>query len=209
MRRVGHPSEVFSIGQVVEAEEIGTWRGELRLSARACENPRLRAFVTGTVPGDVVSGTVESVHNFGVFVHLDGEPGGLCTGFIRVIDLTWSPISHASEVVQAGQRVTGEVVVSETRSGQVTISLKALQPDPLIAFAAQEGSALQGPVTKVVPFGVFVRVADAVEGLLHRTELPPEAVDGERILVREGDVLGVQVVEVDLQRHRVRLSRSD
>ncbi|MFK0258784.1 S1 RNA-binding domain-containing protein [Streptomyces sp. NPDC090445] len=132
MRRcIEHPSEVFEVGREMEAEEIGRRRGEqLWLSARACENQDLRGFLTGIRPGQVVSGTVSGVHDFGVFVHLDGEPDGRCTGFIRLPDLSWSWIDHPSQAVEPGQRITAEVIMSETREGQVTISLKALQDNP-------------------------------------------------------------------------------
>jgi small subunit ribosomal protein S1 len=115
----------------MEAEEIGRRRGEqLSLSARACENQELRSFLTGIRPGQVVSGTVSGVHDFGVFVRLDGEPAGVLTGFVRVPDLSWSWIDHPSQAVEPGQRITAEVITSETRKGQVTISLKALQDNP-------------------------------------------------------------------------------
>ncbi|MEK2472702.1 S1 RNA-binding domain-containing protein [Streptomyces noursei] len=125
MRHVANPSELFEVGQEIDAEEIGRWGGgELHLSARACEIPALRSFLLAKEPGQVVAGTVAGVHDFGAFVHLDGEPDGLCTGFVRVPDLTWSRIDHPSEVVEAGQRITAEVITAETRSGQVTLSLK-------------------------------------------------------------------------------------
>lgn len=155
LRRGEHPSELFEIGQELNAEEIGRWgEGQLHLSARACEIPPLRSFLLAMERGQVVTGIVADVHNFGVFVHLDGEPDGLCTGFIRVPDLTWSRIDHPSEAVEAGQRITAEVIVAETRSGQVTLSLKALQEDPLIRFADQVGRVVTGPITKIIPFGV-------------------------------------------------------
>ncbi|MEV6512835.1 S1 RNA-binding domain-containing protein [Streptomyces sp. NPDC051642] len=209
IRRADHPSEVFTAGQQIEAEEIGRRRGQLNLSARACENPELRAFLVAIQPGQIVSGTVSGVHNFGVFVHLDGEPQGLCTGFIRVPDLTWSWIDHPSDVVEAGRRLTGEVIMSETRSGQVTISLKALLEDPLVRFADQTGHVLNGTVTKIVPFGVFVRLAPGIEGLLHVSEMTDAPVDSPAQLVSEGDQITVRVAEVDLQRHRVRLCAHD
>ncbi len=159
--------------------------------------------------GQVVTGTVAEVPNFGVFVHLDGEPDGLCTGFIRVPDLTWSRIDHPSEVVQAGQRITAEVIVAETRSGQVTLSLKALREDPLIRFAKQAGRVVTGRITKVIPFGVLVQLAPEVEGLLHISELTDEPVETPDQLVREGELIAVKVAEVDLQRHRVRLRAAD
>ncbi|MFG3093524.1 S1 RNA-binding domain-containing protein [Streptomyces sp. NPDC048202] len=210
MRQAEHPSELFEIGQEIVAEEIGRWReGQLHFSARACEVPALRSFLLAMGRGRVVTGTVSGVHDFGVFVHLDGEPKGLCTGFIRVPDLTWTRINHPSEAVEAGQRVTAEVIIAETRSGQVTLSLKALREDPLIRFADQVGQVLTGPITKIIPFGVFVQLAPEVEGLLHLSELTDEPVETPDQLVEEGELLTVRVAEVDLQRHRVRLSAAD
>ncbi|WP_229701170.1 S1 RNA-binding domain-containing protein [Streptomyces camponoticapitis] len=206
MRRMEHPSELFEVGQEVNAEEIGRWReGQLHLSARACEIPALRSFLLAFERGQVVAGTVSGVHNFGVFVHVDGEPDGLCTGFIRVPDLTWGWINHPSEAVEAGRRITAEVIVAETRTGQVTLSLKALREDPLIRFADQVGRVLTGPITKIVPFGVFVRLASDVVGFLHLSDLTDEPVETPDQLVDEGELIPVEVAEVDLRRHRVRL----
>ncbi|MGW4688513.1 S1 RNA-binding domain-containing protein [Streptomyces sp. NPDC004244] len=206
MRRMEHPSELFEVGQEINAEEIGRWReGQLHLSARACEIPALRSFLLSLEGGQVVAGTVSEVHNFGVFVHVDGEPDGLRTGFIRVPDLTWGWLDHPSEVVEAGQRITAEVIIAETRTGQVTLSLKALHEDPLIRFADQVGQVLTRPITKIVPFGVFVQLAPDVVGLLHLSELTDEPVETPDQLVDEGELITVRVDEVDLQRHRVRL----
>ncbi|MFE9803728.1 S1 RNA-binding domain-containing protein [Streptomyces goshikiensis] len=210
MRRMEHPSELFEVGQEIDAEEIGRWReGQLHLSARACEIPALRSFLLSLEGGKVVAGTVSEVHNFGVFVHVDGEPDGLCTGFIRVPDLTWGWIDHPSDVVEAGQRITAEVIIAETRSGQVTLSLKALQEDPLTGFADQVGRVLTRPITKIVPFGVFVQLAPDVVGFLHLSELTDEPVETPDQLVDEGELITVRVDEVDLQRHRVRLGATD
>ncbi|MFF3392648.1 S1 RNA-binding domain-containing protein [Streptomyces sp. NPDC002669] len=210
MRRTEHPSELFEVGQEIDAEEIGRWReGRLHLSARACEIPALRSFLLGLERGQVVTGTVSAVHNFGVFVHVDGEPDGLCTGFIRVPDLTWGWISHPSEAVEAGRRITAEVIIAETRSGQVTLSLKALREDPLIRFADQVGRVLTGPIVKIVPFGVFVQLAPEVVGFLHLSELTDEPTGTPDQFVDEGELITVKVAEVDLRLHRVRLGAAD
>ncbi|MGP3690426.1 S1 RNA-binding domain-containing protein [Streptomyces sp. IBSNAI002] len=210
LRRREHPSELFAIGQRLDAEETGRWdEGELHLSARACEIPPLRSFLLSREREQVVTGTVAGVHDFGVFVHVDGEPEGLCTGFIRVPDLTWSRIDHPAEAVETGQRVTGEVITAETRSGQVTLSLKALQEDPLIRCADQAGRVVTGTITKVVPFGVFVRLAPDLEGFLHLSEPTDEPVDTPGQLVHEGRQITVKVAGIDLERHRLRLCAAD
>ncbi|MFF8787621.1 S1 RNA-binding domain-containing protein [Streptomyces sp. NPDC015125] len=160
----------------------------------------------------MVTGTVAEVHTFGIFVHIDGEPEGLRTGFIRVPDLTWSRIDHPSDAVEAGQRITAEVSVAETRSGQVAVSLKALQEDPLIRFADQVDRVDRvaiGSITKIIPLGVFVQLAPDVEGRLHLSELTDEPVEDPAQLVGEGELITVTVAEVDLRHHRVRLCAAD
>ncbi|MFG3101034.1 S1 RNA-binding domain-containing protein [Streptomyces sp. NPDC048182] len=206
MFRTEHPSELFEIGQEIDAEEIRHWgETELYFSAKACEIPALRSFLLTLEPGTIVTGTVAGVHGFGVFVHVDGEPEGLRTGFIRVPDLTWDWISHPSEAVEVGQRITGEVVVTETRSGQVTLSVKALRENPLIRFADHVGQVLTGTVVKIVPFGVLVRLAPEVMGFLHLSELTAESIETPEQLVEEGESIMVEVAEVDCRRQRVRL----
>lgn len=211
-RRAEDPAEIVTMGQRIEVEVIGVdWRRELvLLSAKACEDQALRAFLVGIRRGEILTGTVADVRNFGVFVNLDGEPadnitGYNGTGFIRVPELSWSHIDHASDVVEVGQRVTVEVLNADTRQGQVTVSLKALQEDPLIRFADHVGEIISGQITKIVPFGVFVRVAEGIDGLLHISELSDEPVESPDEIVQVGEVITVRIAEVDLQRHRVRL----
>ncbi|GAA2395771.1 hypothetical protein GCM10010420_21640 [Streptomyces glaucosporus] len=196
-----HPSEIVRVGQEIAVEVIGVLegRGRVPLSARACEDRELRAFLLGVRPGEIRTGTVAAVRNFGVFVHLDGEPPGRCTGFVNVPELTWRHVGRPSEVVRAGQRVSAEVLASDTRRGQVALSLKALEEDPLVRLAERVGETVAGPVTRIVPFGVFVRVADGIEGLVHTSGLPEGG-------VREGDRLTVRIAEVDRRRRRVSLS---
>ncbi|MEU0742920.1 S1 RNA-binding domain-containing protein [Streptomyces sp. NPDC006134] len=98
------------------------------------------------------------------------------------------------------------MIIAETRSGQVTLSLKALQEDPLIRFADQVGRVLTGPVTEILPFGVFVQLAPDVVGFLHLSELTDEAAESPDHLVEEGELITVKAAEADLRRRRVRLS---
>lgn len=206
-KATGHPSEVVSIGQQLTFEVIGVdWQQErLWASAAACEDPALRAFLLGLRRGATHQGQVQSVHNFGVFVNLDGEPDP-CTGFIRIPELSWRSFDHPADVVTAGQRVAGEIIGIDTRRGQVQLSLKALQEDPLLPFVDQAGLVTTGRVTKLIPFGAFVRIADGIEGFVHNTEFRDEPVEGPGQIVSEGDEITVRIVEVDLVRRRLALS---
>ncbi|WP_212996970.1 S1 RNA-binding domain-containing protein [Winogradskya consettensis] len=195
--RIPH-SEMFdaagtaTIGQTFEAETISL--DPIMLSARACANPAVRAFLLSLRRGQIISGTVTSVRNFGVFLALDGEPAESETGFIQVPELTWSHISSTTEVVEPGRRVTGKILDIDTRRAQVSVSLKALQPDPFLPYATRVGETLTAPVTKVVPFGSFIRLAPQVHAMLRGTDPYPI-----------GTELTVTIAEVDLRRRRIRV----
>ncbi|WP_435191352.1 S1 RNA-binding domain-containing protein [Streptomyces sp. bgisy126] len=207
-KAIGHPSEAVSIGQQLTFEVIAVdWQQErVWASASACEDPALRVFLLGLRRGATHQGQVQSVHNFGVFVNLDGEPVDQCTGFIRGPELSWRRIDHPADAVTAGQRVVGEIIDVDTRRGQVQLSLKALQEDPLVPFADQAGLVTTGQVTKLIPFGAFVRIADGIEGLVHNTEFRDEPVEHPDQIVSEGEEITVRIVEVDLVRRRLTLS---
>lgn len=207
-KEIGHPSEAVSIGQRLTFEVIDVdWRRKcVWISASACEDPALRAFLVGLRHGATHRGQVQSVHTFGVFVNLDGEPDNQCTGFLRNPELSWQWIGHPSDVVTAGQRIEGEILYVDTRRQQVQLSLKALQANPLVPFADQVGLVATGRVTKLIPFGAFVRIADGVEGLLHNTEFRDEPVEHPDQIVSEGDEITVRIIEVDLTRNRLTLS---
>ncbi|MFH7335182.1 S1 RNA-binding domain-containing protein [Streptomyces sp. KHY 26] len=200
-RRIERPSDVLTVGQRVRAEVTMRDGGRTLLSGRACEDEALYRFLLGIARGDVVTGTVSSVHRFGVFVRLDGEPAHPVyegTGFVNVPELSWSRFDDPADVVAPGRRITAQVLVADTRRGQVALSLKALQDDPWDASAPAVGDVVTGPVTKIVPFGVFVRVNAFVEGLVHSGELAGRSVE-------EGQELRVGVLEVDRARRRLRL----
>ncbi|MFJ4524289.1 S1 RNA-binding domain-containing protein [Streptomyces sp. NPDC088810] len=198
------PAQVVAAGRRIRAQVQGVdaRSGRVVLSAEACEDEALYRHLLRARPGDVVTGAVAAVHHFGVFVRLDGEPAHPVypgTGSVRVPDLTWSRIDHPADVVRPGQRVTGEVIAADSYQGEVVISLKALQEDPWDSLGLAVGEVVAGPVTKVVPFGAFVRVRPAAEGLVHVSGL------GGR-LVAEGQELTVRVLEVDRVRRRIRLA---
>jgi ribosomal protein S1 len=151
--------------------------------------------------GTVVHGTVSGIHNFGVFVRLEGDPADdPGTGFIRIPELAWEHFDDPAAVLHVGQRLSTEVLDYDVARGQVQLSLRALRPDPLAEFAGRVGQEVSGPVVKVVPFGVFVRVAPGIEGLLHESVLTWQPAVGETV--------AVVITEVDPPRRRVLLQPS-
>ena len=148
-------------------------------------------------------GTVSSIVNFGAFVDLGGVDG-----LVHVSELSWKHVDHPSEVVAVGQEVEVEVLDVDLERERVSLSLKATQEDPWKEFERkyQAGEIIEGQVTKLVPFGAFVRVAQGIEGLVHISELSDQHVESPEPVLSVGDQVRVKVIDVDVSRRRISLS---
>ncbi|MBK3575017.1 S1 RNA-binding domain-containing protein [Streptomyces sp. MBT65] len=159
------------------------------------------AFLKTLRRGQLVTGTVTSIASFGVtFVDIGGF-----TAMINIPELSWRPFNHPSDVVNVGQEVTAEVLDVDMVWERVPLSLRAVQEDPWPQVAQRIGEVVIGPVTKIVPFGVFVRIEDredGFQGLVHTSELD----ESSRDVAEVGDALTVKIIDVDLARRRIALS---
>ena len=197
------------IGQEIEAKiiELDKNRNNVVLSRRAwleqTQSEVRSTFLNQLEKGQVRTGVVSSIVNFGAFVDLGGVDG-----LVHVSELSWKHIDHPSEVVEVGDEVTVEVLEVDLDRERVSLSLKATQEDPWQAFARTHalGQVVPGKVTKLVPFGAFVRVEDGIEGLVHISELAVRHVDLAEQVVSVNDELFVKVIDIDLDRRRISLS---
>ena len=176
------------------------------------ENPELWAFLESLRRGEILSGTVAAIEPFGVFVALDDGPQHPVfpgVGFITIPELSWQRFEAASDVVHVGQRASCEFLQFDSWNLEARLSLRATQPDPFQAFTdgVAVGQKLHGRVTKLVPFGVFVQIADGLEGFVHLQELTWASVETPSDAVQVGDEVTVVVTEVDRERRRLVLSR--
>ncbi|MDK8100345.1 30S ribosomal protein S1 [Winkia neuii] len=197
------------VGREIEAKiiELDKNRNNVVLSRRAwleqTQSEVRSSFLQTLQKGQIRSGVVSSIVNFGAFVDLGGVDG-----LVHVSELSWKHIDHPSEVVEVGQQVTVEVLDVDMDRERVSLSLKATQEDPWQAFARTHaiGQVVPGKVTKLVPFGAFVRVEDGIEGLVHISELAVRHVDLPDQVVKVGEEIFVKVIDIDLDRRRISLS---
>lgn len=197
------------IGQQLEAKiiELDKNRNNVVLSRRAyleeTQSAVRSSFLNDLEKGQVREGVVSSIVNFGAFVDLGGVDG-----LVHVSELSWKHIDHPSEVVEVGQPVTVEVLEVDLDRERVSLSLKATQEDPWQAFARTHalGQIVPGKVTKLVPFGAFVRVEDGIEGLVHISELATRHVDLAEQVVSVGEEVFVKIIDIDMDRRRISLS---
>ncbi|WP_256842390.1 30S ribosomal protein S1 [Ornithinimicrobium cryptoxanthini] len=198
------------VGQQIEAKiiELDKNRNNVVLSRRAwleqTQSEVRTTFLKELQKGQVRSGVVSSIVNFGAFVDL----GGGVDGLVHVSELSWKHIDNPGEVVEVGDEVTVEVLDVDMDRERVSLSLKATQEDPWQHFARTHaiGQVVPGKVTKLVPFGAFVRVEDGIEGLVHISELAERHVELPEQVVTVGSDIFVKVIDIDLERRRISLS---
>ena len=197
------------VGREIEAKiiELDKNRNNVVLSRRAwleqTQSEVRQNFLNTLQKGQIRKGVVSSIVNFGAFVDLGGVDG-----LVHVSELSWKHIDHPGEVVEVGQEVTVEVLDVDMDRERVSLSLKSTQEDPWQQFARthQIGQVVPGRVTKLVPFGAFVRVEEGIEGLVHISELADRHVEIPEQVVQVGDEIFVKIIDIDLDRRRISLS---
>ena len=197
------------LGKQIEAKiiELDKNRNNVVLSRRAfleaSQSEVRHGFLNQLEKGQIRKGVVSSIVNFGAFVDLGGVDG-----LVHVSELSWEHVDHPAKVVEVGQEVTVEVLDVDFERERVSLSLKSTQEDPWQHFARthQLGQVVPGEVTKLVPFGAFIRVAEGIEGLVHISELASRHVEIPEQVVQVGDSTFVKVTDIDLERRRISLS---
>ncbi|MDX8401352.1 MAG: S1 RNA-binding domain-containing protein, partial [Mariprofundaceae bacterium] len=200
-RLVGEACEVEVIEARRKPENVVVSR---RRPLERVREAQRKAFFERAQVGDRVTGEVRRLTDFGAFVDIGGVDA-----LLHVSDIAWQRLGHPSEMLSPGQVVTAEIVRLDPESGKVSISMKALQADPWEKVAAtyEPGMRLTGTVRQLLDFGAVVELEPGIEGLIHRSELSwtRRDVRPDQVL-SEGDVVDVQVLEVDPGKRRIRLS---
>jgi small subunit ribosomal protein S1 len=197
------------VGKEIECKiiELDKNRNNVVLSRRAyleeTQREQRDEFLANLKPGEIRSGVVSSVVNFGAFVDLGGMDG-----LVHVSELSWKHVDHPSSVVTVGDEVTVQVLDVDLSRERISLSLKATQQDPWQEFATshQVGELVYGRVTKLVPFGAFVQVGEGIEGLVHISEMAVHHVEAPEQVVTPGEELWVKIIDIDLDRRRISLS---
>ncbi len=187
--------------------ELDRERNRLILSERAATREMRKGqkerLLTELKEGDIRTGTVTSVADFGVFVALGGVDG-----MIHLSELSWTKINHPSDLVKVGDQVQVQVLSVERERERIALSLKRLQPEPwtTVEERYKVGQLVTGTITKLASFGAFARLDDNIEGLVHVSELADRRIQHPKEVVKEGDQVTLRVIRIDAARRRLGLS---
>jgi small subunit ribosomal protein S1 len=205
--RVGHPSEIFQIGDQVEVVVLHFDRETGRVSLgykQKSSDPW--ANVEDRYPvGAKVNGRIVSLTNYGAFVEL--EPG--VEGLVHVSEMSWTRrVRHPSKLVNVGDPV--EVMVLEVNKGtkRISLGMKQVESDPwaTIQERYQPGARVQGKVRNLTDFGAFVELEPGVDGLLHISQMSNRPIATPADILNVGDELTLMVIRVDPNERRIGLS---
>jgi small subunit ribosomal protein S1 len=181
--------------------EVDRQRRRLVLSQRNAQKEyrekQKSRLLSDLAEGQVRSGTVTGLRDFGAFVDLGGADG-----LIHISELSWRRVKHPSEVLAVGQEVEVEVLKVDRDSKRIGLSLKRRQPDPWqrVGERFQPGQVVEGTLTRLAPFGAFVDLGEGVEGLLPTNQIANQPG------VVEGATLRVRVLNVEPDRQRIGLA---
>lgn len=206
-KKVSHPSKVVQVGETVETVVLNIDRNRHRISLglkQVMPNPWLLLKEKYAI-GSVIKGSVRNVTDFGLFVGVEEGIDGL----VHISDLDWAKkIKHPSELYKKGDIVEAKVLGIDVENERFSLGIKQLMGDPweVIAQKNPVGSKIEGEITKIADFGVFVRIEDRVEGLVHVSQLSTERVDKPSSLFKVGDHISAEVINIDTQERRIGLS---
>jgi small subunit ribosomal protein S1 len=154
--------------------------------------------------GQIATGTVKAITDFGAFIDLGGVDG-----LLHITDMSWSRVSHPSEVVAVGDKLDVKVLNVDREANKIALGLKQRFPDPWedIEKKYPPGSRVKGKVVNILPYGIFVEIEKGIEGLVHISEISwAKRVENLSSTFAIGDVVEIQVLSIDKESRKIALS---
>ena len=153
--------------------------------------------------GDVHSGVVSGLRDFGAFVDLGGADG-----LVHISELAWHRVRHPGEILQVGQEVKVFILRVDVKGRRIGLSLKRLQQNPWerISDLYHVGQLVEGKVSRLTDFGAFIRMEPGIEALLHLSQMDEPQPEHPSLIVHEGQDLLMRVVNIEPERQRLGLS---
>lgn len=199
-KMVGQPISVRVI-------EVDRERRRLILSERAASTESRQSLkervIDGLEEGQVYTGRVTSLANFGAFINVNGADG-----LVHLSELSWDHIEHPREALEVGQEVKVKVINVDREKKRIGLSVRALLDDPRRSRIEKYsvGQLVEGKITRLTKFGAFARLEDDVEGLIHISELSDHRVEHPKEVLKEGDVKTLRVIRIEPDQRRIGLS---
>lgn len=181
--------------------------GKLIFSEKAAGDVAFRQKLAQIKIGSRLKGEITGIVNFGLFVRVQLADDEEMEGLVHISEVSWDHIEDLNKKFIIGDKIDVEVI--STENNRLSLSIKKLQPDPWLkeALSYKVGDLVSGTVTKITPFGAFVKVGK-LDGLVHISELGEKITD-PRLVVEEGKSLKFKIISIERELHKLALSRKD
>ncbi|MET0156021.1 MAG: 30S ribosomal protein S1 [Rickettsiales bacterium] len=200
-------SALMNVKQPFQILKMDNLQGNIVVSRRAILEESRREereeMLSSVREGMEFDGIVKNITDYGAFIDL-----GSVDGLLHVTDISWSRISHPTEVLSLGQTVRVKVVKFNPENKRISLGMKQLQENPWVGIQERypKGAKCTGKVTNITDYGVFVEIEDGVEGLVHVSEISWMKQNTHPAkFVSVGETVEVMVLNVDVQKHRISL----
>jgi small subunit ribosomal protein S1 len=207
-KRIRHPSKLVSLGDEVDiiVLAIDTEARRISLGMKQMEPNPWEAIREKYQVGDVICGKIRNITDFGLFIGIEDGVDGL----VHISDISWvERIKHPGDRYKKGEELEAKVLQVDVEGEKFSLGIKQLQEDPWIKVSKEfpNGTKGSGTVSKISDFGVFVKLSDSVEGLIHLSELDVNTVEKAGEVVKVGETVNFVVISSDAEDRRFSLSR--
>ncbi len=206
-RKVRHPSKVVSAGEIVEAIVLDIRPESRRISLGMKQiTPNPWEMISEKYPiGSTIEGKIKNITDFGIFIGIDDDIDGL----VHISDISWiKRIKHPSELYQKGDVVQAKVLDIDKSNERFSLGIKQLEDDPwkTVAERYPTGTEINGTITNITDFGIFVELEEGIEGLVHVSEISKEKIKTPVGQYEVGDTLSAKVMNINTEDRRIGLS---
>lgn len=196
------------IGQVLKVKVISFDRpnNKLIFSEKQVSSDEMDVRIKDLKTGDQVKGKIIAITDFGLFVEFTiPKTDETAEGLVHISEISWGKVASLERDFKVGQEV--ETMIIGLEPGRISLSIKRLLPDPWKKLAKQykTGLLIKGEVTRVTPYGAFVKISDDIEGLVHVSELADKKKKPEEV-VKTGKKYDFSILILDPEAHRLSLS---
>jgi len=209
--RVGHPSELATIGEEVEVKilDLDLQNNRISLGLKQLQPYPWEDVSQKYAVGSRIKGRVVSITNYGAFVEL--EPG--VEGLVHISEMSWTRhIKHPSKLVSIGDEIEAVVLNVNEEEEKISLGMKQIEEDPWQGLAAKypAGTIVAGKVRNLTSFGAFVEIEEGIDGLVHISDMSwTRRIHHPSEVVRKGETVKVQILNIDTENKRISLSIKD
>ncbi|PIU41994.1 MAG: 30S ribosomal protein S1 [Candidatus Omnitrophica bacterium CG07_land_8_20_14_0_80_42_15] len=206
-KRYNHPSELLAIGDIVETVVLNVDKDgqKISLGIKQLEQDPWTSVEEKYRPGTKIDGKVRNITDYGAFIELEEGIDGL----VHISDISWTKrIEHPKEILKRGQKVEAVILSADAKNRRISLGIKQLSPDPWpdILTRYEKEKDVEGTISKVTNFGIFVDLEEGLEGIVPISEIPKDKGEKLEEVYKVGDKLPAKVVKAEPSQKKISLA---